>query len=78
MASLGAVSVPVIGMISRNEERVTWPVYREHYQRYCAAVLRGEELVVPAPEALEKKEAEPLSKEEQLAELKKLRESSGL
>ena len=59
--------------LANNEERVTWPVYREHYQRYCAAVLRGEELVVPAPEALEKKEAEPMSKEDQLAELRKLR-----
>ena len=64
--------------LANNEERKTWPVYRDHYQRYCAAVFRGEELVVPAPEALEQHAGEPLSTEEQLAELRKLRESSGL
>ncbi len=53
-------------------------MYREHYQRYCAAVLRGEELLIPAPEAIEKQAAEPLSKDEQMTELKKLREESGL
>ncbi|WP_165954330.1 replication protein P [Seongchinamella unica] len=64
--------------LANNEERMTWPVYRGHYQKYCAAVLRGEELSVPAPEALEKETAEPLSREEQLEQLRKLRESSGL
>ncbi len=64
--------------LANNEERLTWPVFREHYQRYAAAVLRGETLVVPAPEALEQHKAEPLSPEAQLAELKKLRDSSGL
>ena len=34
--------------LANNEERITWPVYREHYQRYCSAVLRGEDLSVPA------------------------------
>ncbi|RLQ22355.1 hypothetical protein DWB85_08140 [Seongchinamella sediminis] len=64
--------------LANNEERRTWPVYRGHYQKYCAAVLRGEKLEVPAPEALEKDTGEPLTREEQLAELRKLRESSGL
>ncbi|MDG1389145.1 MAG: replication protein P [Halioglobus sp.] len=64
--------------LANNQERITWPVYREHYQRYCAAVLRGEELLIPAPEAIEKQAAEPLSKDEQMTELKKLREESGL
>ena len=64
--------------LANNEERLAWPVFREHYQRYVAAVLRGETLSMPAPEALEQRAAEPLSPEAQLAELKKLRDSSGL
>ncbi|AQA20072.1 hypothetical protein BST95_00145 [Halioglobus japonicus] len=64
--------------LANNEERLTWPVFRSHYQRYCAAVLRGESLTIPAPEALEKHAPEPLSNDEQLAALKELRESSGL
>jgi hypothetical protein len=64
--------------LANNTESVTWPIYRDHYQRYCTAVLRGETLTVPSPEALEQKASEPLSTEEQLAELRKLRESTGL
>ncbi len=64
--------------LANNTESVTWPVFRDHYQRYCTAVMRGETLSIPAPEALEQKPAEPLSPEEQLAELRKLREATGL
>ncbi|MEH6589895.1 MAG: replication protein P [Halioglobus sp.] len=64
--------------LANNVERVTWPFYRDHYQRYCARVMRGEELAVPEPEALERDEVEPLSKEEQLAELRRLREETGV
>jgi len=64
--------------LENNPERRTWPVFSEHYQRYVNAVVRGEKLQVPAPEALEKSTAAPLSREEQLAELKKLREIAGL
>jgi hypothetical protein len=64
--------------LANNEERITWPVFRAHYQHHVAAVLRGETLAVPSPEALEQHKAEPLSPEAQIAELKKLRDSSGL
>lgn len=64
--------------LANNPEKKTWPVFSEHYQRYVGAVMRGEKLEVPAPEALEQKPSAPLSKEEQLAELKKLRDSVGL
>ena len=64
--------------LANNVEKVTWPVFKEHYQRYCSAVLRGEELTVPAPEALEKQAAEPMGREEQLSELEKLRSKTGL
>ena len=63
--------------LANNSERVTWPVFREHYQQYCARVLRGDSLEVPAPEALERQPGEPLSAEEQLAELEELRKKTG-
>jgi hypothetical protein len=64
--------------LGNNTERMTWPIYREHYQQYCARVMRGESLDIPAPEALERDDLAPLSKAEQLSELQKLREESGL
>ena len=64
--------------LANNSERVTWPVFRGHYQRYCTAVMRGEQLEVPTPEALEHTRAAPLSADEQIVELRKLREQSGL
>jgi hypothetical protein len=64
--------------LANNSERIAWPVFRDHYQRYCAAVMRGERLEVPVPEALEHADAEPLPAEAQLAALRKLREESGI
>jgi len=63
--------------LANNSERVTWPVFRDHYQRYCARVLRGESLEIPEPEVLEHHAAEPLPKAEQLKALKKLKEDAG-
>jgi len=63
--------------LANNSERVTWPVFRDHYQRYCARELRGESLEIPEPEVLEHHAAEPLPKAEQLAALKKLKEDAG-
>ena len=63
--------------LTNNTERTSWPVFREHYQQYCARVLRGESLVMPAPEALEQHTAEPLSREDQLAQLQKLKDKVG-
>ncbi|MFU8763012.1 MAG: replication protein P [Haliea sp.] len=64
--------------LANNPERVTWPVFRQHYQDYCTRVLRGEHLTVPEEAALEQHAPEPLSTEQQLAQLKKLRESANL
>jgi hypothetical protein len=64
--------------LTGSAEREAFPVFREHYQRYCARALRGETLEVPAPAALEQSRSEPLTREQQLAELKKLRENTGL
>lgn len=64
--------------LANNPERLTWPVFRQHYQDYCTRVLRGETLAIPEEPALEQHEPEPLSAGEQLAELKKLRETTNL
>ncbi len=64
--------------LANNIERISWPVYRDHYQQYCARVIRGENLDIPAPAALEQHHGEVLSQEEQLSELHKLREETGL
>jgi hypothetical protein len=64
--------------LANNTERTSWPVFKEHYQQYCVRVLRGEKLEVPQLEALEHKSSVPLSTSEQLAELGKLREQTGL
>lgn len=64
--------------LEHNSEQVSWPVFREHYQRYSSRVLRGETLQVPEPQAIERKPPQPLPKEQQQAELRKLRAKLGL
>jgi len=64
--------------LTNSTERVSWPVFKAHYERYCTRVLRGESLEIPQPAALEKKPGKPLPSEEQLARLKSLRELTGL
>ena len=60
--------------LGNNVERITWPVYRDHYQQYCARVICGEDFAIPAPAALEQLHSEVLSPDEQLQELEKLRD----
>jgi hypothetical protein len=64
--------------LANSTERVSWPVFKTHYERYCMRVLRGESLQIPQPPALEKKPEKPLARDEQLARLKELREQTGL
>jgi len=64
--------------LAGNREDIALPVFREHYEGYCARVMRGEMLEVPEPESLEKPPAQPLPREAQRAELRKLREKIGL
>ncbi len=64
--------------LANNTERTSWPVFKAHYDQYCARVMRGETLAVPQPAALEKKAAAPLAREEQLTRLQALREQTGL
>jgi len=64
--------------LSSEPEQRTWPVFREHYQRWCREVLRGEQLEIPAPAALESRPGTPMSQEERLAAMRELREKTGL
>ncbi len=64
--------------LANNIERISWPVFRDHYQDYCARVIRGEDLAIPEPAALEQQHSEVLQPEEQLVELHKLRDQTGL
>ena len=64
--------------LANNPQKLTWPVFKEHYQAYCARVMRGETLQVPESDRIEHKAPEPLSPEEQLEQLARLREESGL
>jgi Replication protein P len=64
--------------LANNTERTSWPVFREHYQGYCTRVLRGEKLKMPTAPKLEQHKASPLSAQEQLARLRKLREQAGI
>jgi len=63
--------------LANNAEQIALPVFRRHYEAYCDRVLAGETLEVPAPEALESRQSEPLSTEEQLSQLRKLKEETG-
>jgi hypothetical protein len=64
--------------LANSIERISWPRFRDHYQQYCARVISGENLDIPEPAALEQKHSRVLSKDEQLSELHKLREKTGL
>lgn len=64
--------------LSSEPEYRSWPVFRDHYQRWCSAVLRGEALEVPEPEALERQPGTPMSPEEKQDALKALRKQTGL
>ncbi len=63
--------------LANNTEHTAWPVFRDHYQQYCSRAIRGEQLEVPAPAALEKSKSKPLSQEQQLEALQKLKEDAG-
>lgn len=60
--------------LANEPESVTWPLFREAYRTCCARVMRGEELEISAPAALPQSSGEPSSREDSLAELKKIRE----
>lgn len=64
--------------LANNQDNFTFPVFDKHYQHYCQRALQGEQLTVPNPEALEQPRGHPLSRDEQKAALKKMREDLGI
>ena len=64
--------------LANNSESMSFPVFQQHYRDYCERVQAGEEFVVDAPEALERRATVSLSKDEQLEHLRALREESGV
>jgi len=64
--------------LTTRPEATSWPVFRDHYERYCARVLAGEELTMPPAPALEQDPGTPLSDEEQLEKLRQLRRDLAL
>ncbi|MHA7817584.1 MAG: replication protein P [Pseudohaliea sp.] len=64
--------------LANQPEAASWPVFRDHYERYCSRVLAGETLEMPAAPALEQQQGTPLSDKEQLARLRQLRQELDL
>lgn len=64
--------------IANNSEYIVFPVFQRNYQILCERVIKGEELEVPVLKALPEEITKVLSKEEQKAHLKKLREETGI
>ncbi len=64
--------------LANNPEHLTRPVFEARYHEYCERVMRGEQLTIPRDRALEQHDPAPLPLEEQRAQLRKLREETGL
>lgn len=64
--------------LATHSERETWPVFRDHYQRYCARAMRGETLEIPALQTLPQDPPRPLAPEDQRAAMARLRRETGL
>ncbi len=64
--------------LSTNPERVTFPVFRQHYDRLCERVMAGDTLPAAEIKRLTDTIETPLSKEENLARLEKMRQDLGL
>lgn len=61
--------------LATEPEQKTWPVFQQAYQRWCARVIAGEELVIEAPAALPESSGSVSSREEALEALAKIRAS---
>ena len=64
--------------LANESESKTWPVYREHYERWVSRAARGEVLEGPERVALSAPTQEALSAEEQVTHLARLRKEIGL
>ena len=64
--------------LANNGEATAYPVFEQHYRRYCQQVQAGQQLSAPCPPQLPEPEASPLSREEQRKRMKDLRASLGI
>ena len=64
--------------LANEPESKTWPVYREHYERWVSRAARGEVLEGPERVALSAPSEEAPSAEEQVTHLARLRKEIGL
>ena len=64
--------------LATEPESKTWPVYREHYERWVSRAARGEILEGPERVALSAPQEDAPSKEEQVTHLARLRKEIGL
>lgn len=63
--------------LENHSERETWPVFEQHYRKWCQRVLKGEQLAIEAPAAITKQETE-MSQAQRLEAIKTLRKNTGL
>jgi hypothetical protein len=64
--------------LANSIERQAFPVFERNYKIICERLLRGEQIDMPVQKALPAETHTPLSKQEQLDHLKRLREETGI
>lgn len=62
-------------LLANNPEHIAFPVFEQHYQALCQKVIKGEQLPMPEIKALPEEIDTPLTKEENIQRLQKLRET---
>jgi len=64
--------------LANSIERQAFPVFERNYKIICERLVRGEQVDMPVQKALPAETHTPLSKEQQIDHLKKLREETGI
>jgi hypothetical protein len=64
--------------MANNSEKIVFPIFKSHYEKLYQQVMNGEELAEITPLALPHKNAEPLSKAENLERMQKMRKEMGI
>lgn len=64
--------------LANNIERVAFPIFKAHYEKLCQQLIDGITLPKITPLALPHKEADALSKEENILRMAKLRQEVGI
>lgn len=63
--------------LASNPEHIAFPVFDRAYRQLCDEVLKGKPLSMPKQDALPETPSQPMSKQEGLEALSKLREETG-